>query len=115
MRGVRIEPMLSSSFLSIGGSVQARLIGFREAAGELILEGVRHDVRLINISESGARLHVAAHCSIGTRGELRIPGHRLSVPGRVVASDGHDDAVSLAFAAPIELPATLRGSHARAA
>jgi aerotaxis receptor len=82
---------------------------------ELVLEGARHEGRLVNMSEGGARLKIAGRCAPGLRGELRIPSFRLTVPCNVVASDEHDDHVSVAFAVPIELPPALRDACSRAA
>jgi hypothetical protein len=86
-----------------------------DAPCELVLEGTRHEGRLVNMSEGGARMTIAGHCPTGLRGELRVPLFRLSVPCNVVASDEPDEHVSVAFAVPIELPPALRETRPRAA
>jgi hypothetical protein len=57
---------------------------------------------------------LAADCAVGTVGELCIAAFGLAVPCTVVAADGQDEAVSLAFAAPVALRAgTIRRTAAR--
>jgi aerotaxis receptor len=81
---------------------------------ELIIAGVRHAGRLVNISQGGARVKIAAKCSVGVDGELRIAAFGLTIPCKSVSS-GDPDEVGLAFATPIELPSGLRNATPLAA
>jgi chromosome segregation ATPase len=81
---------------------------------ELILEGVRHKGQLLDISPGGAQVKVAAACSVGMKGELRVAAFGLSVRCDLVACN-LADAVGLAFASPIKLPPSLADVNSRAA
>ena len=82
---------------------------------ELVLDGVGHPGRLVNISEGGARITIAGRWPAEARGELRVATFRIAVPCNIVA-DGEDEGqVSLAFAVPIELPPALREAVSAAA
>jgi aerotaxis receptor len=81
---------------------------------ELVIAGVRHAGRLVNISEGGARAKVAVKCSVGMEVELRIAAFGLTIPCKLVTSDD-DDEVGVAFNTPIELPPGLRNATPLAA
>jgi aerotaxis receptor len=86
-----------------------------DATCELVLGGVHHAGRLVNISDGGARMKIAEPCPTGSRCELRLPTFGLTVPCNVVASDADDEHVSVAFAVPIALPPALRQAGRQAA
>jgi aerotaxis receptor len=86
-----------------------------QEACELVVGGMRHTGRLVNISEGGARVATTGHCEIGSRGELRIASLGLNVPCNVIAGNAAGGEISVSFAVPIELPASLRHVHGRAA
>jgi PAS domain S-box-containing protein len=74
---------------------------------ELVVGGQRHDGRLEDISQRGARIAAATDCLVGARGELRVPALGLTVPCNVVASGSNE--VSVSFATAIVLPQVLAG------
>ena len=77
----------------------------------LVLDGVRHEGRLVNMSEGGARIRIARRCPAGTRGELSVAAFRLTVPCNVVAGNEDEGHVSVAFAVPIEVAAWRFARH----
>ena len=81
---------------------------------ELVIAGARHAGRLVNISQGGARVKVAAKCSVGTEGELRIGAFGLTIPCKLISSSENEE-VGLAFTTPIELPSGLRDATSLAA
>jgi aerotaxis receptor len=81
----------------------------------LVLDGVRHEGQLVNMSEGGARLQIAGRCPAGMRGEFSVATFHLTVPCNVVASDEDAGHVSVAFAVPVELPPALREARPAAA
>lgn len=78
-----------------------------DAPCELQVGDGRHEGRLIDISEGGARVRSAAVCRIGMSVTLRVPALGLAVPCKVIASQEQDGGIGLAFAVPIQLPANL--------
>ena len=81
---------------------------------ELVIAGARHAGRLVNISQGGARVKVAANCSIGMEAELRIAAFGLTIPCKLISNSENEEA-GVAFATPIELPPGLRDSASLAA
>jgi aerotaxis receptor len=86
-----------------------------DAPCTLVLDGVRHEGRLVNLSEGGARVRTAAQCPAGMRGELSVASLGLAVSCNIVAGNEDEGHLSVAFAIPIELPPALRRTRSAAA